>query len=246
MGEEPEEVTNNRIYRLLFLLFVYCNDDDIIDHVLKTLKLGNVIIATFIKYEYNEKKDNDKIGFDWHSHTLIGQVIFNQSLSRLKKMESMIGIKDLIESISKIDKFGVDGLEYAMRSDKAGIVEYLLLFQEIKDKHNLNVREEDEEKEKSVKMAIFRLLYYIFIKCTNYKSVEQILSEFSFENETKAKYVGFSYPTPTKEEIERGIPRYDEINIIESASKLNKRGINSLEAAIWNKRKDVYAYLLTL
>merc|ERR1712228_973781 len=129
------------------------------------------------------------------------------------------------------------------------------------------------EKKDFVKKSIFRFLHYLFIKCTNLDLLDRILSEFTFTNETKAKYVGFSYPTPTKEEIERGTPRYDQINIIESllkdgkleklkklttlfgddhpdfiqsSSKLNERGTNALENAIWKNQTAMYKYLLSV
>merc|ERR1712228_1144251 len=45
-------VTENRIFRLLFTLFVFCKDDSIIDYVLEELKLSKIVVTNFLDHSY--------------------------------------------------------------------------------------------------------------------------------------------------------------------------------------------------
>merc|ERR1712228_1082912 len=112
-------------------------------------KLDNIIVSQFMNYQYvkSVKKDNGKIGFDWHSHTIIGQIINKRDFGRLQRLEKMIGTRELIENVLICDKFGVDGLEYALRATKEKHVDYLFSFPEVRDLHNFDINDDDDDKE---------------------------------------------------------------------------------------------------
>merc|ERR1712228_512735 len=266
------EIQQN-IFRISYIVLVRCDEDDAVDYVMEALNFDPAMIAEVIKGQYSktEQRDNEEAvksfaDFDT-KHNILRQIIYKQTLNRLKKLESMIGESALISCIVGIDNFNVTGFEYTLHANKADMIQYLIKFKEIKNLHD--IKNEDE----SVKKSIYRILHWMFIQNEDNKIIETALKELNLSDNIVSKFIGFKYPQVTKEEIERGTRRYDEINIvkhlldnyhleklkklismigddnsefIQFASKLTNYRVNALENAIFNKKTEFYKYLLPL
>merc|ERR1712228_504684 len=266
------EIQQN-IFRISYIVLVRCDEDDAVDYVLKKLNFGPAMIAEVIKGQYSktEQRDNEEAvksfaDFDT-KHNILRQMIYKQTLNRLKKLELKIGEKALISCIVGMDNFNVTGFEYALHANKADMIQYLIKFKEIKNLHGIKNEYE------SIKRAIYRMLHWLLIQNEDNETILSILKELNLSGDIVSKFIGYKYPQVTKEEISRGTPKYDEIKIvkhlldnyhleklkllitmigddntefIQFASKLTNYRVNALENAIFNKKTDFYKYLLAL
>merc|ERR1712228_103310 len=71
-------------------------------------------------------------------HNIVGQVIYYQTLNRLKKLFEFIGQKAFIESVLISDGDNMNGLEYAIQKKKIDIIQYLFCFDDIQKEYASN------------------------------------------------------------------------------------------------------------
>merc|ERR1712228_925733 len=130
---ENDQSVKQSIYRILYILFVQSSvDDEAIESVIKSLNLKTETIADFMSCQYpeSEQKDDEKQSFADYKvgHNIIGQLTSKQSVDRLKKLESIIGQKALMQYITVCDEFGVNAFEYSIRTKKENTIKYLIKF----------------------------------------------------------------------------------------------------------------------
>merc|ERR1712228_742737 len=153
------EIQQN-IFRISYIVLVRCDEDDAVDYVLKKLNFGPAMIAEVIKGQYSktEQRDNKEAvksfaDFD-AKHNIFRQIIYKQTLNRLKKLESKIGEKALISCIVGMDNFNVTGFEYPLHANKADMIQYLIKFKEIKNLHAIKNENESIPKTKTENILI--------------------------------------------------------------------------------------------
>merc|ERR1712228_710474 len=120
---EHDQSAKQSIYRILYILFVQSSvDDETIESVIKSLNLKTETIADLMACQYpkSEQKEDEKQSFADYKigHNIIGQLVSKKSLDRLKKLESIIGQKALMQCVTVCDGFGVNAFEYSIRSKK--------------------------------------------------------------------------------------------------------------------------------
>merc|ERR1712228_1146794 len=201
------EIQQN-IFRISYIVLVRCDEDDAVDYVLKKLNFGPAMIAEVIKGQYSktEQRDNKEAvksfaDFDT-KHNILRQMIYKQTLNRLKKLELKIGEKALISCIVGMDNFNVTGFEYALHSNKADMIQYLIKFKEIKNLHAIKNENESKPKSKNKKVlieqsttsqalsisnankpkiakAIYIILHWLFIQNEDKEIIETVLKELN-------------------------------------------------------------------
>merc|ERR1712228_498390 len=118
---ENDQSSQQSIYRILYILFVQSSDDETIESVIKSLNLKTETIADLMACQYpkSEQEDEKQSFADYKiGHNIIGQLISKNSLDRLKKLESIIRQKSLMQCVTVCDGFGVNAFEYSIRTKK--------------------------------------------------------------------------------------------------------------------------------
>merc|ERR1712228_416865 len=113
--------------------------------------------------------------FKYFKFNIIGQVIVENTLNRLKKLLSLIGQKEFIQNVLMSDGNNVNGLEYAIKEKKIDIIQYLFSFDDIQKEYAAN------------KELIWRCVYHMSGKYDYDESVASYLMKSLNLNEEKLR-----------------------------------------------------------
>lgn len=109
---------------------------------MKEFDFDRVEIVKLINYSYPQdtgKEYSEYSPYKYDKHTIVGQVIYYNTLKRLKKLFDLIGQKISIQNILiSDDENNQNGLEYAIKKNKIDIIQYLFSFDDIQKEYATN------------------------------------------------------------------------------------------------------------
>ena len=134
-GKDENEETQKAMYRLLYFVFVRA-DDKLKDAVLSYFNFDDDTIAKMLKYKYPKEEIRDAFhGIEFHNWPIVGRVIFENTLDRLKEIARYYSEKQFVDHVVVPNGDNVNGVEYAIRKKKIDILEHLFSFNEIKSEY---------------------------------------------------------------------------------------------------------------
>merc|ERR1712232_870225 len=96
MEEIQAEFKDNdpMIFRLLFRLFCYSSDEDLIKYVLSVLNIDKKKINQMLSYKYPKQANaENKAAAKYHKYNILCQVVALGTFNHLKRMMSVVGIE---------------------------------------------------------------------------------------------------------------------------------------------------------
>merc|ERR1712228_286847 len=130
-------------FRLLYHVLIGCRDNDgMTDIVLKKFDFDKAEIVKLINYSYPQDTGNEYYKYSpykYDKHTIVGQVISENALNRLKKLLGLIGQKIFIQNVLiSDDVYNRNGLEHAIVYKKFDIIQYFFSFDDIQKEYASN------------------------------------------------------------------------------------------------------------
>merc|ERR1712228_945191 len=109
------------------------------DAVLKEFNFDKTEIIKLMNFKYPPPAKKFGYGeYKYRTLNIVGQVISENTLNRLKKFLSLIGQKEFIQNVLMSDGNNVNGLEYAIKEKKIDIIQYLFSFDDIQKEYETN------------------------------------------------------------------------------------------------------------
>merc|ERR1712228_1152164 len=135
MNKENDKIR----FRLVYHALTGCKNDDIFDAVLKEFNFDKTEIIKLMNFKYPPPAKKFGYGeYKYRTLNIVGQVISENTLNRLKKLLSLIGQKEFIQNVLMSDGNNVNGLEYAIKEKKIDIIQYLFSFDDIQKEYETN------------------------------------------------------------------------------------------------------------
>merc|ERR1712228_591394 len=230
--------------KLLFWLIVRCKKDETMNQIFSDLNLKNEIVAKYIDCN------------------IIKTLLDEYNLDRLKKIFSIIGNdhSQFTESVSSLNKYHRNALEDAIFNKKTDFYKYLLSITPVKSFYDSSNKENGD--------AIYRMLYILFIHCSNDEVIDEVFKALNFDKKFISEYIDYKYQNP-KHEFDDAAIKYEEWNIVGNVLKLqtldrlkkltefiseqqliegalvsDKNGKNGFEYALCKKQIDVVKFLM--
>eukprot|EP01083_Nonionella_stella_P092226 258100_1 len=257
--QERYNENDNELFRLFYHLFGQNTEMKAIDYVLSQLKIPHDKVAYMMYYAYNDnkKKRIPANGHQYARRRLVSFTVASNKLSIVKKLVSIIGEKTFINASFLCDYTNLNAMEYAINHEKMAIIEYMLSFEEIKQKYTF-----DDE--------LYRLVYWLLGRCLNEEIVDYVRKELKISDEKISLLLTYEYPAPSAPVPKAGVIRYHQYTIlgtmirrkpVSAVKKLvsmigeqhfvecvftpNGININSIEFAIAVNKMEVMQYFLS-
>merc|ERR1712228_537935 len=120
---------------------------------------------------------------------IVQSIISKRIIDRFKKLQSILGERQFVKAILETDDKKMNALEYTIRNRWTSYYEHLLPIQGIVDYYSSNA-EDDVDYD----TAIYRLLYTLFVTCSDDKMVDKVLQSLNISNEIITNYINYQRP----------------------------------------------------
>eukprot|EP01083_Nonionella_stella_P191098 707518_1 len=249
----------NMMYRLLYCVFGFCDNEVIIDYVLKQLNISSDVITEFMGYKY--PKPTESFAGNWfkyHTKNIVNEISSNNTAQILQKMAAIIGEKAFVLYVMTSDLYDINALERAIQNCKLDTLKYLLSIGGIVDAYTKT----DELR------LLFRLLFWLFCKCDSEEMIDFALDKLNISKERIIEILSYKCTKP--DDYVSDAFDYHNYNIVGRIVWFNKLkflkkmaniigdqvfiehvfqpdgvNINALEFAIWKNQLEVMKYLMS-
>eukprot|EP01084_Bolivina_argentea_P181781 313902_1 len=178
-------------FRLLWWLFAYSSDSDIINFVLSELKLSNEDVIGYLDYKYTAEFINKK-QHNYHQFTIMtGIPQRNKSINSFRMLVSIIGEKALLKYLFASDGYNMTAIEYCINRNRLEMMKYVMAMDQIRNECLNNEK------------VLFRVVYWMNKQCDPqmYAFMVQILKTV---DKSKLKQVqSYAYPQPKHQVLDK-------------------------------------------
>merc|ERR1712228_30225 len=133
MSEVQNRYKNNiaMVFRLFIFLFAYNTNPHITDYVLSALAIDKEQVIKMVSYECPQ------LGTDegYHKFNILTAIAWTGAFENLRRFIKLIGEGAFIDNVFNVDKYECDVMNWAMNKKKMKMIEYILSFDDIKEKY---------------------------------------------------------------------------------------------------------------
>ncbi len=184
----------NQRYRIILWIFML-QREEMHKYLIKVLNITNEEIIQFMNYNYIETENLEQFTKNCWNYSNIGildRIIWNNhSVNSLKQFISIIGDKLFIHHVLIPNGWNMNSIEYCIRSANIEIIQYIMSFNDIRDKCSND------------KQILFRIIYWMN-KIHNIQINKFMVNSLKL-NKTKLKEIqSYKYPKTIDEQYNKG------------------------------------------